>query len=96
MLKRADPKHRNDVSANSTLHFRSPNEQPISFDKQLKRSVVVVDILNARRKRSANLARSLTALEVENAELRKRAIQLTLEIQHLQITRGAVRRTFST
>ena len=96
MLKQADRKRRDEANANATLYLQCLEGQPSPFDKRLEKAVVVLDILSARRKRNASYLQSLTALEAENAELRNRAMELTLEIKHLQIARNPARSNSST
>lgn len=96
MSKRAVRKRRDDVGPGVRLHLPSSEEHPYSFDKRLKKAAVVLDLLNERRRRDAGFAQSARALEAENAQLRNKAIQLTLEIQHLQFARVPARRYSST
>jgi len=78
----------------------------VHFDKLTKdselasdRLATVVRILkgpNFRRASGAIEAPSIAELEAENAELRKTAATLALEIEHLQLTKSRARRRFST
>jgi hypothetical protein len=94
MWKRAVPKRRDDVSPGGRSHLPNSEEHPYTSDQRLKKAAVVFDILNERRKREAGFPQSVRALEAENAQLRNKAIQLTLEIQHLQIARVPCAKTF--
>jgi hypothetical protein len=77
-------------------HFDRLTKDSKSASDRLATVVPILKGSNFRRSQRTAGASSLAELEAENAELRRTAITLALQIQHLQLARSRARRSCST